>query len=106
MQPQTARFGEKLAPLVTGLFLSKVAERCSHCTIADYRIALVHYGHRLDAEGLDPVRVAPTQVKRFLACLRSVTDRRGKPLTMELVKGQEPSGLAPSQQTAQARCGP
>jgi site-specific recombinase XerD len=80
MQPHTAWFGEGLTPLVTGFLLSKEAEGCSKCTLADYTNGLAHYGRWLQTEGLDPLGATPTHVKGFLAHLRTITSRRGRPL--------------------------
>jgi site-specific recombinase XerD len=81
MQPQTGWFGEKLTPLVTGFFIHPSAKGSSPCTLVDYRTALIHYGRWLEAEEVDPLRCTATGVKRFLAHLRTVTSRRGKPLS-------------------------
>lgn len=75
MEPET----ERLARLLTGFFLAKQAEGCSPNTIAEYKKDFAHFARW--ASGRDPAGLAPSDIKAFLAHLRTEPNGHGRPLS-------------------------
>jgi integrase/recombinase XerD len=82
MEPET----KKLANLLTGFYLAKQAEGCSPNTIIEYKKDFAHFARWCRAQGkTDPATLAASDLRAFLAHLRTEPNGRGKPLAAKTV---------------------
>lgn len=82
MGPET----EKLPHLLTGFYLAKQAEGCSPNTIAEYQNDFAHFARWCQAQGkTDPAALGPSDLRAFLAHLRTEPNGRGRPLAAKTV---------------------
>jgi len=82
MEPET----EKLAHLLTGFYLAKQAEGCSPNTIIEYKKDFAHFARWCEAQGkTDPATMTASDLRGFLAHLRTEPNGHGRPLAAKTV---------------------